>query len=168
MSRERNAILEYLKVAKPRSEGHKVLSQDEYLGGKGAQVEFTDNNETVKLWVVVTKQHKGYADSESQLIQQLESASNKDRDRIDWINQIFNISGLIALILVVAAVYLTIINPDGNIPEHLKASVLTIVGFYFGGLVRRIGALKRMPNKAIKFAPFGRRTLVPRAVYGGR
>lgn len=23
-------------------------------------------------------------------------------------------------------------------------------------------------NKAIKFAPFGRRTLVPRAVYGGR
>ncbi len=24
------------------------------------------------------------------------------------------------------------------------------------------------PNQAIKFAPFGRRTLVPRAVYGGR
>ncbi len=23
-------------------------------------------------------------------------------------------------------------------------------------------------NKAIKFAPYGRRTLVPRAVYGGR
>ncbi len=25
-----------------------------------------------------------------------------------------------------------------------------------------------MPNKAIKFAPYGRRTLVPRAVYGER
>lgn len=139
MSKERNAILDYLKVAKPRSSAHKVLSQDEYLGGKVAQVEFIDNGNTLKLWIIVTKQHKGYADSESQLIQQLENASNKDRDRIDWINQVFNISGLIALILVGASVYLTIVNTDGNIPEHLKASVLTIVGFYFGGLVRGKG-----------------------------
>jgi hypothetical protein len=136
MSKERDIVLTYLKEAKPRSSAHKVLSRDEYLGGKVAQVELNDNGTTLKLWVVVTKQHKGYADSESQLIQQLESASNKERERIDWINQIFNISGLIALILVVASVYLTITNPDGNIPEHLKASVLTIVGFYFGGLVR--------------------------------
>lgn len=27
--------------------------------------------------------------------------------------------------------------------------------------------VKLLPNKAIKFAPYGRRTLVPRAIYGG-
>ncbi len=135
MSKEKNQALEYLKGVKPRSSGHKTLSQDEYLGGRVAQIEYTDNGESLTQWVVVTKQHKGYADSESQLIQQLESASNKERGRINWINQVFNISGLIALVLVGASVYLTVTTPDGNIPEHLKASVLTIVGFYFGGLV---------------------------------
>jgi len=136
MSKNRSAILDYIKSAKPRSTGHKILSQDEFLGGNVAQIEYSDNSQTLTQWVVVTKQHKGYADSESQLIQQMESASNKDRERVDWINQVFNISGLIALILVCASVYLTINNPNGNIPEHLKASVLTIVGFYFGGLVK--------------------------------
>ena len=87
-------------------------------------------------WVIVTRQHKGYANSENQLFQQLESASNKEREKVDWINQILNISGLIALILVCASDYLTITNKDGNIPEHLKTSVLTILGFYFGGLVK--------------------------------
>jgi hypothetical protein len=136
MSKDRSAILNYIKSAKPRSTGHKILSQDEYLGGNVAQIEYDDNGQTLKQWVIVTKLHKGYADSESQLIQQLESASNKDRVRIDWLNQVFNISGFIALILVCASVYLTINNPNGNIPEHLKAAVLTIVGFYFGGLVK--------------------------------
>jgi hypothetical protein len=43
---------------------------------------------------------------------------------------------------VLAAVYLTIVTPGGNIPEHLKASVLTVVGFYFGGVVVRSKGLK--------------------------
>tara|TARA_A100001391_G_scaffold151462_3_gene109110 strand:+ start:27429 stop:27689 length:261 start_codon:yes stop_codon:yes gene_type:complete len=86
MSKERNTVLAYLKEAKPRSGAHKVLSQDEYLGRKVAQVEINDNGTTLKLWVVVTKQHKGYADSESQLIQQLENASNKEREPIDWVS----------------------------------------------------------------------------------
>lgn len=136
MSKERNEILDYVKSVKPRSTGHKVLSQDEYLGGKVAQVEYNDNNQTIKQWFIVTKNHKAYADSESQLIQQLETAGNKNKSRFDWVNQVFNISGLIALILVGSSVYLTINNQDGNIPEHLKAAVLTIVGFYFGGVVR--------------------------------
>ncbi len=136
MSKDKNLILDYIKSAKPRSTSHKILSQDDYIDGKVAKVEYSDGNETVAQWVVVTKKHTGYADSESQLIQQMESASTKERDKIDWINQVFNISGLIALVLVGASVYLTISNPDGNIPEHLKASVLTIVGFYFGGLVK--------------------------------
>lgn len=136
MSKEKNLILDYIKTAKPRSSAHKILSQDDYIDGKVAKVEYSDGNQTVAQWVIVTKRHTGYADSESQLIQQMESASNKERDKIDWINQIFNISGVIALVLVGASVYLTIHNPDGNIPEHLKASVLTVVGFYFGGLVK--------------------------------
>lgn len=136
MSKDRNVVLEYLKEAKPRSTTHKILSQDEYLGGKVAKVEFNDSGTTLNLWIVVTSTHKGHADSESQLIQQLEAASNKGKSRADWISKIFNVSGLIAFILVSALVYLTIKNPDGNIPEHLKVLVLTIVGFYFGGIVR--------------------------------
>jgi len=136
MSKEKSLILDYIKSAKPRSTGHKILSQDDYIDGKVAKVEYSDGSLSVTQWVVVTKRHSGYADSESQLIQQMESASTKERGKIDWINQVFNISGLIALVLVGASVYLTIHNPDGNIPEHLKASVLTIVGFYFGGLVK--------------------------------
>jgi hypothetical protein len=136
MSKDRSAILDYIKTAKPRSSGHKILSQDEFLGGNVAEIEYSVEGKTVTQWVIVTKQHKGYADTESQLIQQMESASNKDRKRFDLINQVFNIAGLIALILVCASVYLTIKTQDGNIPEHLKASVLTIIGFYFGGLVK--------------------------------
>ncbi len=135
MIKDHNVIFEYIKSAKPRSTAHKILSQDEYMGGKVAQVQYQDKEQSITQWVIVTRLHKGYADSESQLIQQLESASNKEREKVDWINQIFNISGLIALILVCASVYLTITNKDGNIPEHLKTSVLTILGFYFGGLV---------------------------------
>lgn len=139
MIKKPSDALSFIKQAKPRSTGHKVLSQEGYLNGTVAQIELSDNGKTLQLWVVVTKRHKGYADSESQLIQQLESASTKEQERIDWINQLFNISGLIALILVGASVYLTLNSEDGNIPEHLKASVLTIVGFYFGGLLRERG-----------------------------
>lgn len=140
MSNDRKKILEYIKSVKPRSSGHKILSQDEYLGGGVAQVEYQDNGQTITQWIIVTRQHKGYADSESQLIQQLESASNKERKKIFWIDRIFNLSGLIALILVCASVYITITSKNGDIPEHLKASVLTIVGFYFGGLVKGSGS----------------------------
>lgn len=130
-------VVEFVKSAKPRSTGHKIVSQDEYLGGVIAQVEYQDDNTNIKQWVIITKKHEGYADSESQLIQQMGAASNKHSSKLDWINQIFNIGGVIALVLVATSSYLTINNADGNIPEHLKASVLTIVGFYFGGLIQQ-------------------------------
>lgn len=136
MSKGHREILNYIKSAKPRGTAHKILSQDDYLGGIVAKVEYKDNDQTIVQWVVVTSRHNGYADSESQLIQQLQNASHKEAIRIDWIDRIFNLSGLIALFLVGASVYLTIKSPDGNIPEHIKASFLTIVGFYFGGLIR--------------------------------
>ena len=105
MSKDEDLILDYIKNAKPRSTGHKILSQDNYINGKVAKVEYVDGSAPVTQWVVVTKRHSGYADSESQLIQQMESASTKEQGKIDWINQIINISGLIALILVGASVY---------------------------------------------------------------
>ncbi len=133
----KKSITEYVKTAKPRSTAHKVLSQDEYLDGVVAEVEFQDNGACVKQWVVITQKHKGYADSESQLIQQMGTASKNAFTKLDWINQIFNIGGIIALVLVATASYLTITNTDGEIPEHLKASLLTITGFYFGGLIQQ-------------------------------
>lgn len=89
MSKERSSILEYIKSVKPRSSAHKILSQDEYLRGSVAQVEYQDSEKTITQWVIVTSQHKGYADSESQLIQQLESARNKESKKFDWVDKIF-------------------------------------------------------------------------------
>ncbi len=48
-------IVEYIKSVKPRSAGHKLLSQDEYLDGVIAQVAYTDSQEDIKQWVIVTK-----------------------------------------------------------------------------------------------------------------
>ena len=132
----KSKIISFVKTSKPRSTSHKIISQDEFLDGVVVQVEYNENGAAVKKWVIITDVHEGYADSESQLIQQMSTAQNKAKDKFDWKSQIFNISGFIALILVVTSVYLTVTSSDGNIPEHLKASVLTILGFYFGGIVK--------------------------------
>jgi len=128
-------VVEYVRSTKPRSTGHKILSQDEYLDGVVTQIEYSDNGNTIKEWIIFTKKHKGYADSESQLIQQMNTASDKYSKKLEWINQIFNMGGFIALILVGTASYLTLFKGVSDIPEYLKASLLTIVGFYFGGLI---------------------------------
>ena len=131
-------IVDYVKSIKPRSKDHKILSQDEYLDGVVSQIEYSDNNhnnQPIQQWIIFTTKHKGYADSESQLIQQMNTASDKYSKKWDWLNQIFNMGGLIALILVGTASYLTLHKGVSDIPEYLKASLLTIVGFYFGGLV---------------------------------
>ncbi len=130
-------VVDFVKSAKPRSTGHKLLSQDEYLDGVVAQIEYSDNGQNIKQWIVVTTKHSGYADSESQLIQQMNTASSKYAGKWDWINQIFNMGGLIALVLVGTASYLSIAKGMSDIPEYLKASLLTIVGFYFGGLIQQ-------------------------------
>lgn len=137
-SKDRNAVLDYVKTVKPRSSAHKILSQDDYLSGVVAKVEYTDNNQAVREWIVVTKKHKGYAASESQLIQLLQSANTSDASARSLSNRLFNLSGLIALVLVAAFVYLTVANPNGDVPEPLKAMVLTVIGFYFGGLTKSI------------------------------
>ncbi len=128
-------VVDYVRSTKPRSTGHKVLSQDVYLDGVVTQVEYLDNNNSVKEWIVFTTKHTGYANTESQLIQQMNTASDKYSKKWDWINQIFNMGGFIALVLVGTASYLTLSKGVSDIPEYLKASLLTIVGFYFGGLV---------------------------------
>ena len=130
-------VVDFVKSAKPRSTNHKLLSQDEYLDGVVAQVEYEDNEKNTKQWIIITKKHCGYADSESQLIQQMNTASSKYAGKWDWFNQIFNMSGLIALVLVGTASYLSVAKGVSDIPEYLKASLLTIVGFYFGGLIHQ-------------------------------
>lgn len=133
----KSKVINFIKTTKPRSTSHKIVSQDEFLDGVVAQVEYDDDGSSIKQRIIITDIYKGYADSESELIQQLNAAQNKTKDKFDWKSQVFNMSGFIALILVVTSVYLTVTSPDGNIPEYLKASVLTILGFYFGGLVQQ-------------------------------
>ncbi len=130
-------IVDFVKSAKPRSTNHKVVSQDEYLDGVVANVEYSDNQDHIKQWIIVTKKHTNYADSESQLIQQMNTASSKYAGKRNWVNQIFNIGGIIALVLVGTASYLSVAKGMSDIPEYLKASLLTIVGFYFGGLIQQ-------------------------------
>ncbi len=47
MSKEKSLILDYIKSAKPRSTGHKILSQDDYIDGKVAKVEYSDGSLSV-------------------------------------------------------------------------------------------------------------------------
>ena len=114
-------VTDFIKSTKPRSTNHKVTSQDEYLDGIVAQVTFDDDSNNITQWVVITDKHQGYADSESQLIQQMGTAHNAAKEKFDWLNQVFNIAGFIALILVGTSVYMTLTSEDGNVPEHLKA-----------------------------------------------
>lgn len=139
-------VVEFIKSAKPRSTGHKLNSQDDFLDGIVAQIEYTDGQSTIKQWVIVTNKYINYADTESQLIQQMDVASNKASSKFDWLNQIFNIGGIIALILVGTSSYITLDNPDKEIPEYLKTILLTVVGFYFGGYVNQSIKKKNQSN----------------------
>jgi hypothetical protein len=65
---------------------------------------------------------------------------------MDWINHIFNMSGLITLVLVGTASYLSVAKGVADIPEYLKASLLTIVGFYFGGLAHQSRKIQSEEN----------------------
>ncbi|RXJ78062.1 hypothetical protein CRV03_03575 [Arcobacter sp. F155] len=128
-------VVEFVKSAKPRSTGHKLNSQDDFLDGIVAQVEYMDGTSNVVQWIIVTNKHTSYADTESQLIQQMNVASKSFSSKFDWFNQIFNIGGIIALVLVGTASYISLNNPSSEIPEYLKTALLTVVGFYFGGYV---------------------------------
>ena len=139
-------VTDFVKSSKPRSTGHRLISQDEFLDGVVAQVEYNDGSDKVEQWVVVTGKYTNYADSESQLIQQMNAASNIYSAKFDWINQIFNIGGIIALVLVGTASYISLSNPESEIPEYLKTALLTVVGFYFGGYVSE-GLRKRQSNE---------------------
>lgn len=137
MKIDQKKILGYVKSSKPTSQNHRLICQDDFLDGVVAQVEYKDQDDQlpVKRWVIMTNKYSNYADSESQLIQQMNVATNKSLDEIDWIDKLFNVGGTIALVLVLTACYLSI--NDKIIPEFLKASLLTVIGFYFGGFVQQ-------------------------------
>ena len=135
MADPKKKVVDIAKLAKPRSTAHKVVSQDDFLDGCVAQVEYTEGSSTEKVWVIATGKCTTHAERDSQLIQQMNSAAEKYASRWDWLNQVFNISGLIALVLVGTACYMLIVEKD--VPEFLKAALLTIVGFYFGGLLSK-------------------------------
>lgn len=137
MNDPKKKSIAYIKTIKPRSNGHKILSNDPYVGGFISKVEYIDDEEQVIQWVILTKKHSGHADNESQLIQQMNVAFNESNRKNDWIYRVFNIGGFIALILVATVAYLFVVKGVSDIPESLKTILLTIVGFYFGGLVNQ-------------------------------
>jgi uncharacterized membrane protein len=59
----------------------------------------------------------------------------------DFFSKAQNTSGLLALVLVAAVIFMFIKN--GAAPDRLLDAVLLIVGFYFGGATARTG--KREP-----------------------
>lgn len=134
------SFFDYVKKSKPRSINHKMLSKDDFLNGSVAQIEFniegSDSSvEPLVVWVVLTKQHQGYADSESQLIQQLQAATKNigKKCKIDWVGVI---SGVIAIILVFSLVILILFKSPSDVPNYLVTLVSTIMAFYFGGVVK--------------------------------
>ncbi|OTG62231.1 hypothetical protein [Acinetobacter silvestris] len=137
-------IIKYLKDQKPRSTGHKVLSKDEFIDGVIAKLSFDDGSVTeAKFWVILTKNHNSYAENESQLIQVVNTAISKNQDKVPFWDRVFNISGWIALAIVITVIFIALSSPTHDVPEFFKAAMLTILGFYFGGVIN---------NKKIKVA----------------
>lgn len=137
MTDYKQKITTFIKKAKPRSTSHKIISQDDFIDGVVAKVEYQDDENKISKFVIITGKYSGYADNESQLIQQMNSATDKISADNGFVNKIFNIGGIIALVLVLTASYLVVFNGAQDVPEFLKASLLTIIGFYFGGFVHQ-------------------------------
>ncbi|EJD6329730.1 hypothetical protein I5F07_19925 [Proteus vulgaris] len=130
-------IITYLKEQKPRSTNHKVSSKDDFIDGVIAKIVFNDGNQKdIELWVIITKTHKSYAESESQLIQGINTTITKNKGQVNFWDRFFNISGLIALAIVAVVIYFAITDKNRDVPEFFKTAMLTILGFYFGGMLK--------------------------------
>ncbi|QUX91492.1 hypothetical protein CYL31_08695 [Marinomonas sp. A3A] len=129
----RKKSVEIVKRSKPRSASHKVTSQDSFLDGFVSKVNYQDDGASRSVWVVFTSRYENHAEKESQLIQQMDAAVGKHADKWGWVKTIFNITGWLAVILIGVSAYLLVTEKE--VPEFLKASFLTVVGFYFGGLL---------------------------------
>jgi hypothetical protein len=90
-------------------------------------------------WGIITKNHLYFSETktENHLIQQLNTTFDNHDNRIKSILQKISDPGVIALILVLTSAYLFVIKGVSDIPETLKAMLLTIVGFYFGSMVKQ-------------------------------
>jgi hypothetical protein len=129
----RKQAVEVVRSARPRSSGHKVVSQDEFLDGFISKVTYRDDGTDAFLWVVATSKCQNHAEKESQLVQQMNVAVERRASKWSWARYLFNITGWLAVILIGVSSYLLI--SEKEIPEFLKAAFLTVIGFYFGGLV---------------------------------
>ena len=129
----RKKSVEIVKQSKPRSTNHKVISQDTFLDGFVSKVNYQEEGDSIFLWVVFTSRFENHAEKESQLIQQMDAAVGKHTDKWGFLKIIFNITGWLAVILIGVSAYLLI--KEKEVPEFLKASFLTVIGFYFGGLL---------------------------------
>lgn len=131
----RKIAVEIVRSARPRSTAHKVISQDTFLDGFVSKVSHQDDGVITSFWVVATSKYKNHAEKESQLIQQMNTAVDKHAAKWSWVDRIFNVTGWLAVTLIVVSAYLLITEKE--VPEFLKAAFLTIVGFYFGGLLNK-------------------------------
>lgn len=129
----RKKAVEIVRSARPRSGSHKVVSQDAFLDGFVSKVDYEDDGTGASLWVVKTGKYQNHAEKESQLIQQMNAAVEKCSAKWSLIQRVFNVTGWLAVILVGVSAYLLI--SEKEVPELLKAAFLTVVGFYFGGLL---------------------------------
>lgn len=127
--------IDYIKSLKPRSKSHRIISRSEFMDGSISKVSFNHEEKDIDLWVIFTKNQKSHADDESQLIQSINTSIKQENKKFSFVKSLMNLSGLIALIIVIAVIYITINNPSNDVPEFLKTAMLTILGFYFGGLV---------------------------------
>lgn len=132
--------IDIVRLARPRSKGHTVISQDEFLDGFVSKVNYQDDDVDACLWVVATGNCKNHAEKESQLIQQMNVAVERRVAKWSWVRHLFNVTGWVAVLLIGVSSYLLI--AEREIPEFLKAAFLTVVGFYFGGIVSKKNAGK--------------------------
>lgn len=141
MKENKSPVISYIKSSKPSSSSHRILSQDGYLDGSVAQVQFKDrdsksgNWQDYMLWVVITKKHEGSADTESQLIQQMQIAASR-KTIFNNLNFTSIVCAFISFVIISSFIYLVLFRPADNIPEYMKNLMFTVIAFYFGRIVQ--------------------------------
>lgn len=144
MNRKKNEhpALKVFGTQYPRAQKPSIDGENLFLGGRVYEVLYTENdsqNENKVYVILVDGCEESVAPDTRAVIKQLNDVAEKkliQQKPSVWIN-FLSLSGLIALILVMAILYMVIFAKQ-EVPEFLTATFLAVIGFYFGGIKNKV------------------------------
>lgn len=136
-----NPAIKVFSEQNTRAENLSFGGESSFLDGKVCEVFYKedDSQNEKTAYVILVGDCKKIAYDTRGIIQQLNDVAEKElsKQKPSWWEKFLNLSGLIALILVLAIIYMAIFT-EREVPEFLTATFLTIMGFYFGGIKDKV------------------------------